>query len=286
MNNALPSAMQSDRKTVSVIIPTLGRESLKHCLDALERQTRRPDEVIVIHDIEKKGGAYGRNAGVAQASGELIAITDDDCVPPNDWLANMITIMEKYDADVVGGTMFETDPFLDAVRKRRSFPLSVQEDSSGVVGNTANIIYKRSILEECLRRDGHIFTKTGDDIELIWRIQQMGAKVMYSPNPVLHLRKVTPLSYLSRQFTRGITVATLYKANRKSKQKFVAQPSLLWGHGRNGQSAEWLKVLWFKVVGPFDVKSFQSLADFFVFWLGEKIQGIGFVWGLFLKTHP
>ena len=216
--------MKSDSHYVSVVIPSIGRETLQSCLNALERQTRRSDEVFVIHDTEKRGGAYGRNKGIAQSVGNLIAITDDDCIPPDNWLENLIVILDEYDADVVGGTMIESDPFLDPIRKRRPFPTSVQVDSSGIVGNTANIIYKRSVLEKCLNRDGHIFTITGDNIELIWRLQQLGAKVIYSPIPILHMRKVTVLSYLQRQFTRGITIATLYKANRNAKQRFVRSP--------------------------------------------------------------
>ena len=277
--------MKSDSHSVSVVIPSIGRETLQLCLDAIERQTRRPDEVIVIHNSKNWGGAYGRNKGVEQSMGDLIAITDDDCLPPDNWLESMITILDEYNADVVGGTMTESDPFLDAIRKRRRFPSSVQVDTSGIVGNTANIIYKRSVLEKCLAHDGHIFTKTGDDIELIWRIQQQGAKVVYSPTPVVHLRKVTALSYLKRQFTRGMTIATLYKANRKAKQRFVSQPSLLWGHGKTGRQANWLKIVGLKIIGPFDIRSFHSIQDFFVFWIGEKIQGLGFIWGLWITNY-
>ena len=280
-----PPNMKSDSHTIAVVIPSLERETLQLCLDALDRQTRPPDEVIVIRDTEHKGSAYGRNKGIEKSTSDLIAMTDDDCVPPDNWLENMLTIMDEYDADVVGGTMVESDPLLNAIRKRRPFPSSVQVDHTGIVGNTANILYRRSLLDECLKQAGHIFTKTGEDIELIWRIQQMGAKVVYSPNPVLHMRKITAISYLKRQFTRGIAIATLFRASRKAEKKFVAQPSLLWGQGKTENKANWFKAVVFKIIGPFDIHSFDSVKDYFVFWLGEKIQGAGFVWGLLTVSH-
>jgi glycosyltransferase involved in cell wall biosynthesis len=275
--------MKKDTHSVSVIIPSTGRETLQQCLDAIERQTRHPDELLVIPDTENLGAGHTRNRGIAQAKGDLIAFTDDDCIPPDNWLESLLTIMDQYDADVVGGSLRETDPFLDAIRRRRSFPTVIQEDKGGIVGNTANIIYKRSILEECLRNDGYIFNSqtSGQDIHLLWRLRQRGAKIIYTPKTVFHLRKSTYISYLKHQFKKGTGIAGLYKSYHQAEKHFTAQPSLIWGRGKNGRKANWFKALWLKVIGPFDVGSFRSVGDFMEFWLGEKMQGMGFLWGLF-----
>ena len=76
--------MAHDHHKVSVIIPTLGRETLAQCQKALAEQTRLPDEVIVVTDHHRRGVAWARNEGIARASGDLIAFTDDDAVPPSD----------------------------------------------------------------------------------------------------------------------------------------------------------------------------------------------------------
>lgn len=280
--------MTSDSHTVSVIIPTLGRETIQYCLDALERQSRRPDEIIISQDTENLGIGLTRNAGFAKAKGDLIAFTDDDCIPPENWLENMITLMDHYNAHVVGGTLRESDPFLNAVRKRRSFPAIAQEDVNGLVGNGANIIYKRSILDKCIKHDGYLYQKQrflGEDINLSWRIRQRGAKIVYTPNAVLHLRKSTYGKYLKRQFTRGVGIASLHRFYRNAETSFTPQPSLLWNSDKNRRKANWLKTIWLKVIGPFDVGSFPSILDFLVFWLGEKIQGLGFLWGLLIKDQ-
>jgi glycosyltransferase involved in cell wall biosynthesis len=100
---------------ISVIIPTYKRHTLLlRCLDAVRRQvfSKEAYEIIVVSDgpdkatlealqpfsksstppikyfqlPEKKGPAAARNAGWREASGELIAFTDDDCIPDINWL--------------------------------------------------------------------------------------------------------------------------------------------------------------------------------------------------------
>lgn len=98
---------------VTVLIPTLRRPlDLRRCLEALDRQTRRPDQIVVIarrDDDEThaliaslsaaqpvdlvhthSGGQVGAlNTGLQSASGDIIAILDDDTAPWPDWVARI-----------------------------------------------------------------------------------------------------------------------------------------------------------------------------------------------------
>ncbi len=96
---------------VTVIIPTYRRpQDLVRCLEALKKQTRTPNEVLVIvrdtdtetwlflenfnHEylplhtvtVSIPGQVAALNAGLDEAKGEIIAITDDDAAPHVDWL--------------------------------------------------------------------------------------------------------------------------------------------------------------------------------------------------------
>src|SRR5690349_14766529 len=99
---------------ISVVIPTYRRPMLlKNCLQALSLQRFDVNqfEVIVVSDGPdemsadavneyhpiitnlrflslpvKKGPAAARNYGWKSAIGELVAFTDDDCLPDKDWL--------------------------------------------------------------------------------------------------------------------------------------------------------------------------------------------------------
>jgi len=99
-----------DHLTVGVIIPARNRADLLHnSLEALTRQVRAPDEVIVVDNgstdntkqvVEQylarlpirylyepiPGAGQARNLGIRNATSEVLAFTDDDCVPDKDWL--------------------------------------------------------------------------------------------------------------------------------------------------------------------------------------------------------
>lgn len=68
--------------TISFIIPTIGRKSLKRTLDSIHE--RPGDEVIVVPDIPPSHmwGNNRRNEGMECASGDYLTFIDDD-----DWYA-------------------------------------------------------------------------------------------------------------------------------------------------------------------------------------------------------
>lgn len=276
--------MHADQHMVSVVIATLGRDTLALCRAALEKQTRPPDEVVVVLDRERRGAAWGRNEGIARATGDLIAFADDDGVPPPDWLERLIAALDRYDAAVAGGTFQETDPLLDAIRRRRPLPVTEQIDQGGLVGNTGNILFKRDWLNVCEQEDGYIFNPffdgPGEDWELIWRLRKRGATMVYVPNPVTHLRRVTPGQYCRHIFQRGTGIAKLFQVIRADPSGIVPQDSLLWGAAGKRADPRWLRALWTKVFGPFDWEHFPDKRLFWCYWIGEKCESAGFLWGL------
>src|SRR6185369_2396390 len=101
---------------ITVAIPTLDRpDGLSRCLEALLIQgTVLPGEVLIIdqgnyqigeqaiHQLQRKsavpivhcsqtkmGLSAARNLASIRASHDIIAFTDDDCVPDPDWLASI-----------------------------------------------------------------------------------------------------------------------------------------------------------------------------------------------------
>jgi GT2 family glycosyltransferase len=268
---------------VSVVIPSVKRGSLDRCLATLHRQTRPADEILVIQDEHRRGPAWARNEGIRTSRGDLIAFTDDDCLTPPDWLANLIRAIDDYDANGAGGTLLETDPLLHEQKMRRRFPTQVSLDTMGWVGDTGNIMYRRAWLDKRAAEDGFVFNETfrvSQDAEFAWRSRVHGARFVFVPQPVTHLRRATPRSYLRHQFGRGVAIARLYAIQRAAKTSITHQPSLIWGHEDSPGWIMWLRALWYKAVGPFDRSSFSKARYFWQFWLGEKFQSLGFVWGL------
>jgi len=121
-----------DQLLASVVIPTRNRpQAVERCLDALAEQTLRPGsfEVIVVDDgseptlaldparwsstfalklIHQKntGPAGARNRGVAEARGEFLAFTDDDCLPTPPWLETLVAALRDHPEALVGGSTF------------------------------------------------------------------------------------------------------------------------------------------------------------------------------------
>ena len=99
---------------ITVLIPTYRRpKDLGRCLEALQKQIRPADEVLVIVrntdaetwelleafkrgelplrivTVKVTGVVAAMNAGLDTAQGDIIAITDDDAVAHSDWLAHL-----------------------------------------------------------------------------------------------------------------------------------------------------------------------------------------------------
>ena len=94
---------------------------LDECLAAIDRQTYRDFEVLVLPDAEAEGkGAYGqgkvrfiptgkvrpaekRNLGIREAKGEIIAFIDDDAYPDAHWLEYAVRYFGEPSIGAVGG---------------------------------------------------------------------------------------------------------------------------------------------------------------------------------------
>jgi GT2 family glycosyltransferase len=273
-----------DQHVVSVIIPTIGRNTLTNCREALAGQTRPADEIITVVDHDRRGAAWTRNEGFRQAKGDLIAFIDDDAIAPPDWLERLVRAIDKYRAAAAGGTYLETDPLLDAIRRRAPTPLVEQLDAGGFVGNAGNILFARAWLEKCVVEDGYVFNPCfagpGEDWELIWRLRRRGATMVYVPNPVTHLRRASLWQHCRHSFQRGAGIALLYRLYQSDIGNVVVQDSLLWGRNGMKSKPQWSRAFREKIIGPFDLKSFPKAWHFWEFWLGEKCQAMGFLWGM------
>lgn len=276
--------MHADRHVVTVVIPTLGRGSIARTLEALERQSRPADEVLQIVDHERRGVAWGRNEGIRRARGDLVAFTDDDCIPGPQWLATLIDAVDRHDADGAGGNLRESDPLLRAIQQgRRSKPDAEQADDAGLVGTGGNIIFRRRCLDATAARDGFVYNesfRTAEDWELVYHLRSRGARLVYVPFEVDHLRTAGAWSYLRYQYARGIGIAALYLDQKRLGGSISPHESLLWGGGARRSGPRWAAIVWHKIVGPFNWKAFDRRRNYALFWVGQKVQGLGFIWGL------
>jgi GT2 family glycosyltransferase len=64
---------------VSIVLPTIGRSSLRSSIRTLLKYKYPGFELLVINDTQRLGSAIARNLGVRLAKGDLIHFAEDDC---------------------------------------------------------------------------------------------------------------------------------------------------------------------------------------------------------------
>ncbi|CAN5813449.1 hypothetical protein BH24ACT3_BH24ACT3_05750 [soil metagenome] len=143
--------------------------------------------------LERNAGpATARNRGWRAARGDLIAFTDDDCVPQPGWLSALSA--ELAHADLVQGRTV-ADP---AGRAHRG-PWSRTINADGTTGlyETCNMGYSRELLEDLGGFDQGFRHPFGEDIDLALRALDTGARAAYADDALVH-HDITPSSYRRR----------------------------------------------------------------------------------------
>jgi ADP-heptose:LPS heptosyltransferase len=201
---------------ISVIILTADRPALlRDCLAALRGQTRPADEIIVVNngsqdasitDVENvrvipgpEKGAYGasRNKGVAEASGDWVAFTDDDCLPAPDWLERIERVAEGA-VDTVGGLVEPADelPWPRWWHPEMGWAIGVgvpghlgPDAGSVYYGQTANWASRRAVLllepfqelSASFEKGVRVYEAGREDAELWRRLRRNGWRVRFDP---------------------------------------------------------------------------------------------------------
>ena len=195
------TSLPGDRLLASVIIPTKDRpELLLRCVEAVLAQEVEVDfEVLVVNDagcpvstfirsqlrvivIEGpgRGPAAARNAGLAEASGDIVLFTDDDAVPQEGWIrAALSALADAPEAVGVAGRV--ESPSFDPLYEH-----SVRSD--GAVGNyiTCNIAYRRAALVQVGGFDEGFPYPAAEDRDLGYRMETVGPVLFSSEMQVVH----------------------------------------------------------------------------------------------------
>lgn len=207
LNWFLGDRAPQDQPFFSVVIPTYNRpDRLQKALTALTKQRLRDFEVVVVdqsdppvqiaddlhkqlrikyvHSVER-GPALARNKGWRAASGSVVAFTDDDCIPEPDWLKNAARYFRERPIAGLEG-LIRSDHIGDP-RYRTVFNVGVE----GVAFMTANMFYRREVLEHVGGFDERFRFAFREDTDLAWRVLKLGeipysddAAVYHPPHPV------------------------------------------------------------------------------------------------------
>lgn len=214
----------------SVVIPHWnGKQFLPVCLAALENQTYPDLEIIIVDNAsgdgsqayiksqhpsvklielpENRGFTGACNVGIQNASGEFIALLNNDTEAAPGWAAAVVAGFGKFpDAGMAASRMMlfdQRDHFhtagdfyrLDGQAGNRGVwePDTGQYDQPEYVFSACGgaAIYRRAMLEEIGWLDDDFFF-SGEDIDLGWRAQLAGYRCVYLPDAwVYHMLSAT-----------------------------------------------------------------------------------------------
>jgi len=230
------------KKGISVIIPVHnGAKTLRPCLESVLKQSLKPLEVIVVDNRssddtakiikefqkrhvplryvyeERRSRGRARNAGIKCARGDIIAMTDVDCIVPVEWLRELTLplmqgrekIVMGYEEDVIGN--FWTKNIHEAnwlfYEKNRVGDYIKILDTKNFAISTA--------LMKSIMFDSRMGNLEDFDFSLKIRNQQ---RILFLPDlKVKHYHKASLFKWIRLCFERGFWAMKIYQKHKARK---------------------------------------------------------------------
>jgi len=195
---------------ITVVIPTLGRDVLRQSLGALESGTVWPARVIVVDQgrhaeiaalldgvkcrsfdtlwipSAQTGRAAGVNRGIERATTRFVAVTDDDCLPQDDWIERLKMRLLEHPAAILTGRVEagEGEGVVSVVtdrhvRVQRRPALRFDRLSGG------NMAAPKAIVDRLGGLDEDQCVRTAEDGEFAYRALRAGVPIIYAPDVVV-----------------------------------------------------------------------------------------------------
>lgn len=149
---------------------------------------------------EEPGASRARNLGWRAASTELVAFTDDDCLPDPGWLERAAeTFARAPSASFVTGSVLSDSTrtpraWLSLSVTARTAPARFEAgDEPTEVGHGANMTWRKKALEqidgfdECLGPGAPL--KAAEDVDAFWRLLIGGGFGMFNPDSIVAHRQ-------------------------------------------------------------------------------------------------
>lgn len=177
----------------------------------------------VVHE-RRPGLSRARNAGIRQASGEIVLITDPDARPEPDWAQRMAAALEATGAYCAGGkvvpyftggTAAEVSADVLQLFVPPTWPQATTELTAPYWAVGCNLAIRRSPLPQFDTRLGVTGRRhlSCEDLEFTVRAQRSGRLVVVVPDAVIH-RAIHPADLMAvavwgRALWHGVSVARL-----------------------------------------------------------------------------
>jgi glycosyltransferase involved in cell wall biosynthesis len=203
-------------KRVSVVIPTFQRaSSLPGLIAALEAQTLSADDfdVIIVDDASgdetpavlndlaararvnvrvlrnanNRGPGASRNVGWRSSDAQIVAFTDDDCLPAPRWLEAGLAAFGGGSAGIVQG---RTLP--DPSSPEHGWAKTVRVERVSKLYESCNIFYRTDVLRAAGGFDDQIKVPFGEDTAAGWAARRQGVATDFAPDALVYHSVTNP----------------------------------------------------------------------------------------------
>ena len=211
---------------VSVVMTVLNEAaSLPAVLATLAAQTRGPDEVVVVDGgsrdgtvatlrgyqgplaltvLERPGAniSQGRNAAIAAATGEVIAVTDAGVRLDATWLAALVAPFAHDPTTQAVAGFFRSDPvtLFEAVLGATTLPVERDVRSETFLPSSRSVAFGKAVWE---RAGGYPeWLDYCEDLGFDLAGLRLGGRFAWAPQAVAHFRPRPTLAAFCRQYCR------------------------------------------------------------------------------------
>ena len=213
-------------------IAALKRQNQKHTIIAVDNNSddsfvatlkKRHPDVVLLENKENLGFSGGQNTGiryVLEQEFSYVALINNDAVPDKDWLKELIQTADKTLAGIVTGKLMRTNGDIDSTgdtyttwglaypRGRDAEDTGQYEQQEEVFGASGGAsLYRVSMLRDIGMFDEDFFAYY-EDVDLSFRAQLAGYKVVYEPKAIAH-HKVGASSSKVSGLTTYMTIKNL-----------------------------------------------------------------------------
>ena len=223
---------------ISVVVCAYNEQrTIEQCLASLARLDYPELEVLVCDDgstdrtlaiaqcfpfrilgLPHAGLSQARNAGIAAATGDIVAFLDADAACHPQWPWHLALAFENDRVVAAGGPNL---PFPDAPLVERAVALSPGAPTEVLLSDDrtehvpgCNMAFRREAINAVGCFDP-VYTSAGDDVDVCWKLLDQGGEIAFSPAAQIHHhRRATVKGYLRQQRGYGRAEKLLWPAHR------------------------------------------------------------------------
>lgn len=194
-----------------------------------ERLQREFPSVDVVALDQQTYQSQARNIGIARTKANFIAITDQDCVVPPDWLARLLAHHQAGTYAIVGGAIDNGTP--ESTVGTASYLIEFNEF---LPLGQPRLVPMVPYCNICIRRE--VFAAVGPFVDVPpgaedqvynFLLQQRGERILFDPTIVVtHLNRTDFRAFLRHQHLLGVGSAVARRTVNIAGQGFVRHPWL------------------------------------------------------------